>query len=58
MELTILIPAKNEKESLPKVLDEIQNLGFDAKIILKEDDKATIDAIKNFDYFSYVCKLL
>lgn len=48
--LTLLIPAKNEKESLPKVLDEIQNLGFDAKIILKEDDKETIDAIKNFDY--------
>ena len=48
--LTLLMPAKNEKETLPKVLDEIQNLGFDAKIILKEDDKETIDAIKNFDY--------
>ncbi len=48
--LTLLIPAKNERDSLPIVLDEIQNLGFDAKIILKEDDKETINAIKNFSY--------
>ena len=48
--LTLLIPAKNERESLPLVLDEIQNLGFDAKIILKENDKETINAIKKFNY--------
>ena len=25
-DLTLIIPAKNEKESLPKVLDELKNL--------------------------------
>ena len=28
-DLTLIIPAKNEKESLPKVLDELK--GFDLK---------------------------
>ena len=48
--LTLLIPAKDEKDSLPLVLKEIQSLGFNAKIILKESDKETINAIKNFNY--------
>ena len=48
--LTLIIPAKNEKESLPQVLKEIKNLGLEAKIILKENDRETINAIKNFDY--------
>ncbi|MDB9811245.1 glycosyltransferase [Candidatus Pelagibacter sp.] len=48
-DLTLLIPAKNESESLPKVLEEVRNLNCKKKIILKKDDILTIDAIKNFD---------
>jgi glycosyltransferase involved in cell wall biosynthesis len=47
--LTLLIPAKNESESLPKVLEEIKNLNCKKKIILKKDDTLTINSIKNFD---------
>ena len=49
-DLTLLIPAKNEKESLPKVLQEIDNLGLNFKIILKEDDRDTIEAIDKFKH--------
>tara|TARA_B100000401_G_scaffold397800_1_gene308082 strand:- start:901 stop:1581 length:681 start_codon:yes stop_codon:yes gene_type:complete len=48
--LTLVIPAKDEKESLPAVLKEIKQLDLQAKIILKENDKVTIDAIKDFKY--------
>ena len=47
--LTLLIPAKNEKESLPKVLDEIKNFDFKKKIILSSDDSETINAIKDMN---------
>ena len=33
-DLTLIIPAKNEKESLPKVLDELKNFNFQKNIIL------------------------
>ena len=59
-DLTLLIPAKNESESLPRVLEEIKNLDCKKKIILKKDDIATINAIKDFkvdiiyqDYYGY-----
>ena len=47
--LTLLIPAKNESESLPRVLDEIRELNCEKKIILSSDDLETINAIKNYD---------
>jgi len=47
--LTLIIPAKNEKESLPYVLDEIKNLDCKKKVLLASDDLETIDAIKNLD---------
>ena len=43
--LTLLIPAKNESESLPIVLDEIQNLNCEKKIILNANDTETIASI-------------
>ena len=48
--LTLIIPAKNEKESLPHVLDEIKKLNLNCKIkvCLADDDKDTIEAIKNY----------
>ena len=43
--LTLLIPAKNESESLPIVLDEIENLDCEKKIILRPNDTETIASI-------------
>jgi len=47
--LTLVIPAKYEKESLPYVLDEIKNLNFRVKIILQQNDIETIQSIKNYN---------
>ena len=38
-DLTLIIPAKNEKESLPKVLDELENFDFKKNIVLESSDK-------------------
>ena len=48
-DLTLIIPAKNEKESLPRVLDELKKFNFKKNIILEASDKLTIDAIKTYD---------
>ena len=48
-DLTLIIPAKNEKESLPKVLDELEKFNFKKNIILEASDKLTIEAIKTYD---------
>ncbi len=48
-DLTLIIPAKNEKESLPKVLDELEKFNFKKNIILESSDKLTIEAIKNYN---------
>jgi glycosyltransferase involved in cell wall biosynthesis len=52
-DLTLIIPAKNESESLPKVLYELKN--FDCKILvsLQKNDKETIAAIKYFNVEIY-----
>ena len=46
-DLTIIIPAKNEKDSLPLVLEEIEKLNCKITVSLKEDDTDTIDSIKD-----------
>ena len=46
-DLTLIIPAKNEAESLPSVIDAISYLDCDIIISLKEDDIETINSIKN-----------
>tara|TARA_B100001248_G_scaffold236300_1_gene199603 strand:- start:6 stop:674 length:669 start_codon:yes stop_codon:yes gene_type:complete len=48
-DLTLIIPAKNEKESLPRVLDELKKFNVKKNIILEASDKQTIEAIKNYD---------
>ena len=48
-ELTLIIPAKNEAESLPKVLDELKNYDFNIKIVLHVTDVKTIQAIKDMN---------
>ncbi len=51
--LTLVIPAKNEKESLPKVLEELKNYNVKILVILEEQDVDTINSIKNYN-----CKIL
>lgn len=46
-DLTLVIPAKHESESLPYVLNEIKNLNLKTKIILQRDDILTINSVKN-----------
>ena len=51
--LTLIIPAKNESGSLPKVLEEIKNYDCEIIIILEETDIQTIESIKDFN-----CKIV
>ncbi|MBD1140981.1 glycosyltransferase family 2 protein [Pelagibacterales bacterium SAG-MED39] len=44
-ELTLLIPAKKEAESLPIFLDELKKYHFKILIVLEEKDQETINAI-------------
>ena len=46
-DLTLIIPAKNESESLPIFLGEIQQLDCKKKIILDKNDKKTLDSISH-----------
>ena len=48
-DLTLIIPAKNEKESLPRVLDELKKFNLKKNIILEASDKLTIEAINTYD---------
>jgi len=48
-ELTLLIPAKYESESLPLVLDELKNYECKKLIVLDKSDVETVNAIKNFE---------
>ncbi len=47
--LTLIIPAKNESESLPQVLSSLKEINCKIIVSLKEDDLKTIDSIKNFN---------
>ena len=48
-ELTLVIPAKYEKHSLPLVLKELKSYQFKKLVVLQENDNETINAIKDFD---------
>ena len=52
-ELTLVIPAKNEAECLPTVLNELKNLDCKKIIIIPKSDLNTQNAIKNLD-----CKIV
>jgi glycosyltransferase involved in cell wall biosynthesis len=47
--LTLIIPAKKEAESLPQVLQEIKNVDCKIIVILESSDIETIESIKDFD---------
>ena len=51
--LTLIIPAKNEKESLPSVLNKLKKFNVKISIVLEKNDLDTIDSIKEYD-----CKIL
>ena len=47
--LTLVIPAKKEKESLPKVINELKNYDLKILVVLEKNDLETINSISNFD---------
>jgi glycosyltransferase involved in cell wall biosynthesis len=47
--LTLLIPAKYEKESLPIVLKSIENFDCKKLIVMSSDDFETINSIKGYE---------
>tara|TARA_Y100001970_G_C14216615_1_gene850057 strand:- start:1240 stop:1914 length:675 start_codon:yes stop_codon:yes gene_type:complete len=47
-DLTLVIPAKNEPESLPYVLMELEKLDLNFIIVLEKKDYITINAIEKF----------
>ena len=52
-ELTLVIPAKNEAECLPEVLNELKNFDCKKIIIIPKTDINTQNAVKNLD-----CKII
>ena len=51
--LTLIIPAKNEKESLPYVLEDLKDKFFQIHVILEETDQLTIESISKYN-----CKII
>ena len=47
--LTLVIPAKNESESLPLVLEELKSYECKKLVILSKGDELTYNSIKNYD---------
>ena len=48
--LTLVIPAKNEKESLPNVLSELKKYNLKIIVVLEKEDLDTINSIKEYDF--------
>lgn len=48
-EITLVIPAKNEPESLPKVLDELKSYNIKKIIVMSNEDVSTLNSIKKYD---------
>ncbi len=49
IDLTLIIPAKNESESLPIVLESLKNISCKIIVSLPKDDLLTFNSIKEFD---------
>ncbi len=47
-DLTLLIPANKEAESLPKFLNELINYDYKKMVVLQKEDEDTINSIKDF----------
>lgn len=48
-DITLVIPAKNESESLPKVLDELKKFEVKKLVVMSENDIDTFHSIKGYD---------
>ena len=48
-DLTLVIPAKKEKESLPRVLQELKSFNLEILIVLEESDRDTINSISDYN---------
>ena len=48
-DLTLVIPAKNEKESLPSVMLELQKYNLKTIVVLEKNDHETIESISKFN---------
>ena len=46
--LTLVIPAKNESESLPQVLDDLKKFKLRTIVVLEKEDIKTIESIKKY----------
>ena len=51
--LTLVIPAKNESESLPKVLQELEYLKINTIVVIPNEDNLTKQSIQKFK-----CKII
>jgi len=47
--LTLIIPAKNEAESLPRVISELEKFNFNLNVVLHKSDFDTIKAIEKLN---------
>ena len=49
IDVTLVIPAKNEAESLPKVLDELSKFNIKKIVVMSKDDLDTLNSIKEYN---------
>ena len=49
IDLTLVIPAKNESESLPNVLKELEKFNVKKIVVMSEDDLETFNSIKRYN---------
>ena len=49
IDVTLVIPAKNESESLPKVLDELKKFDVKKIVVMSKNDLDTFNSIKNYN---------
>tara|TARA_B100000579_G_scaffold304509_1_gene254347 strand:- start:1151 stop:1816 length:666 start_codon:yes stop_codon:yes gene_type:complete len=49
IDLTLIIPAKNESESLPKVLESLKSISCNIIVALPKDDLSTFSSINKYD---------
>ena len=49
LDLTLIIPAKNEAESLPTVLNCLKKFNFKIIVSLHDEDKSTIESIESYN---------
>ena len=54
-DLTLIITAKNEKESMPKVISELNNK-YKIKVVLQENDYETTECRSFLVHFPHVVK--